>query len=224
MDRRSFVRTIGAGAAGAATIGPTAITTASAQSVEPAAGTPKQVRMRLGTQRHSRSADGDVVPDELLQFCARHGVEGICGFPTITDDRRWKLDELQRMQDKCDAVGLTLEILGGALANGSLHGPFPNILLGKDPERDREIDLFCDMIGTAARAKVPCVKYNLSLIKVTRTEPTPGRGGSKYSTWVYAKAPDLPLTRAGKVPGDLFWEIGRACVGKECRSRWSPYH
>ena len=21
-----------------------------------------------------------------------------------------------------------------------------------------------------------------------------------------------------------YWEIGRACVGKECRSRWSPYH
>ena len=20
------------------------------------------------------------------------------------------------------------------------------------------------------------------------------------------------------------FEIGRACVGKECRSRWSPYH
>src|SRR2546429_2683248 len=23
---------------------------------------------------------------------------------------------------------------------------------------------------------------------------------------------------------DVVWEIGRACVGKECRSRWSPYH
>src|SRR2546427_9638028 len=22
----------------------------------------------------------------------------------------------------------------------------------------------------------------------------------------------------------IFSEIGRACVGKECRSRWSPYH
>ena len=23
---------------------------------------------------------------------------------------------------------------------------------------------------------------------------------------------------------NLGYEIGRACVGKECRSRWSPYH
>ena len=27
------------------------------------------------------------------------------------------------------------------------------------------------------------------------------------------------IKRGGKV-----WKIGRACVGKECRSRWSPYH
>src|SRR5690348_13496689 len=25
-------------------------------------------------------------------------------------------------------------------------------------------------------------------------------------------------------PGDLVFKIGRASVGKECRSRWSPYH
>ena len=24
--------------------------------------------------------------------------------------------------------------------------------------------------------------------------------------------------------GATNYEIGRACVGKECRSRWSPYH
>src|SRR5690606_4731874 len=77
---------------------------------------------------------------------------------------------------------------------------------GRSPERDREIDLFCDMIGVAAQAGVPCVKYNLSFLKVMRTEPTPGRGGSQYSTWVYAKAPKLPLTEAGEVPGELFWE------------------
>jgi mannonate dehydratase len=62
------------------------------------------------------------------------------------------------------------------------------------------------MIGLAARAGVPCFKYNLSILKVLRTEPTPGRGGSQYSTWVYAKAPKLPLTEAGEVPGELFWE------------------
>ncbi|MGD9853707.1 MAG: mannonate dehydratase [Planctomycetaceae bacterium] len=201
MDRRRFVRTLGTGAIGAAAMAPQA-----AHSIESASKTPTNVRMRLGTQRQSRGEHGDPLPDELLQFFARHGVEGFCGFPTITEDRRWDLDEIRRMQDKSDAAGVKLEILGGPLANGSLYGPFPHILLGKDPERDREIELFCDMIGVAARAGVPCVKYNLSILKVLRTEPTPGRGGSQYSTWVYAKAPKLPLTAAGEVPGELFWE------------------
>ena len=200
MDRRSFVQTLGAGVVGAAAASQVA------GGAEATSTARKPVRMRLGTQRQSRGPDGDRMPDELVQFCARHGVEGICGFPTLDEDRRWSLDEIRRMQDKCEAAGIQLEILGGALANGSLFGPFPNILLGKDPERDREIDLFCDLIRTAARAGVPCVKYNLSILKVLRTEPTPGRGGSQYSTWVYAKAPQRPLTAAGEVPGELFWE------------------
>lgn len=199
MDRRSFVRTLSCGTLGAAAAQATA-------DVDPPPIGAGKARMRLGTQKQARGPDGDRLPEEFLQYCVRHGVEGICGFPTITGDRRWELDEIRRMQDKCDAAGIKLEILGGALANGTLFGPFPNILLGRDPERNREIDLFCDMIRTAARAGVPCVKYNLSILKVLRTEPTPGRGGSQYSTWVYAKAPKLPPTEAGEVPGDLFWE------------------
>ena len=201
MDRRSFVHTLGAGVAGASTIAP-----AHARNEQSSAAAPNKVRMRLGSQRSHHDPDGNIISDELLQFCVRHGVEGICGFPTISEDRRWDLDELRYMRDACDAGGLKLELLGGVLSSGTLYGPFPNILLGKDPERDREIDLFCDMIRTAAKAEIPCVKYNLSIMKVTRTKPTPGRGGSEYSTWVYAEAPKLPLTRAGEVPGDLFWE------------------
>jgi mannonate dehydratase len=199
MHRRSFVRTLGA--VGVATMG-----TATARTAAPAAEKPKKVLMRLGTQRPPDRSGGDSAPDELLQFCARHGVEGICGFPTITEDLQWDLDELRRMKDKCEEAGLKLEILGGGLSSGTLYGTFPHILLGKDPERDREIDLFCNMIRTAAKAEIPCVKYNLSILKTARTESTPGRGGSHYSTWVYSKAPKLPLTRAGEVPGELFWE------------------
>lgn len=201
MDRRSFVRTLGAGAASAAAMAPM-----SGLAADSKATPSRKVRMRLGTQRRWRGLDGDPLPDELVQYCVRHGVEGICGFPTITQDRRWEVDEIRRMQDKCAAAGLSLDLLGGALANGTLYGPFPNILLGKDPERDREIDLFCDMIRVTAQAGVPCVKYNLSILKVLRTEPTPGRGGSSYSTWVYAKAPKVPFTAAGQVTGEMFWE------------------
>jgi mannonate dehydratase len=50
------------------------------------------------------------------------------------------------------------------------------------------------------------VKYNMSILGVVRTEPTHGRGGASYSTFVYDKARQDALTAAGKVDADLFWE------------------
>ena len=42
---------------------------------------------------------------------------------------------------------------------------------------------------------------------MVRTEPTSGRGGARYSTFVYEKArPEPPLTEAGLLPADLYWE------------------
>ena len=42
----------------------------------------------------------------------------------------------------------------------------PNIMLGKSPERDREIDDICQMIRNAARAGIPSLKYNLTFLGV----------------------------------------------------------
>jgi mannonate dehydratase len=83
----------------------------------------------------------------------------------------------------------------------------PAIMLGKAPERDREIDEICRMIGNVARAGIPAVKYNMSVLGVVRTEPTVGRGGAAYSTFSHAKAKqEPPLTEAGPVPADVYWE------------------
>src|SRR5262249_36057192 len=46
-----------------------------------------------------------------------------------------------------------------------------------------------------------------TFIGVVRTEPTRGRGGAAYSTFVYDKAkPDSPTTAAGVVHADEYWE------------------
>jgi len=83
----------------------------------------------------------------------------------------------------------------------------PNILLGKSPERDREIDGICTMIRNAAKAGIPSLKYNLTLLGVVRTANTPGRGGARYSTFVYDEATQDPrLTEAGPVNADAYWE------------------
>ena len=83
----------------------------------------------------------------------------------------------------------------------------PNILLGKSPERDRELDAICQMIRNASKAGIPSLKYNLTLLGVPRTESTPGRGGARYSTFVYDQAKqDPPLTEAGVVGEEVYWD------------------
>jgi mannonate dehydratase len=102
----------------------------------------------------------------------------------------------------------------------------PNLLLGKSPERDREIDQICQMIRNAARAGIPAVKYNLTLLGVVRTEPTAGRGGARYSTFVYDQArQDGPPAESGPVSADALWErityfLKRVVpVAEECKVR-----
>jgi mannonate dehydratase len=83
----------------------------------------------------------------------------------------------------------------------------PNIMLGKSPERDREIDDICQMVRNASRAGIPALKYNLTFIGVVRSESTRGRGGAAYSTFVYDRAkPKEPLTAAGRVTADEYWD------------------
>ena len=49
----------------------------------------------------------------------------------------------------------------------------PAILLGTEPDRQKQIDDICEMIRNASRAGIPSVKYNLTFIGVPRTAPTP---------------------------------------------------
>jgi mannonate dehydratase len=47
----------------------------------------------------------------------------------------------------------------------------------------------------------------MTFLGVVRTESTPGRGGATYSTFVYDKAKqDPPLTAAGRINEDVYWE------------------
>jgi mannonate dehydratase len=87
------------------------------------------------------------------------------------------------------------------------RSPRKGIMLGREPERQQELDEAALIIRNCAAAGIPAIKYNLNLLGVLRTNPTPGRGGSSYSTWRLADArEDPPLTAAGEVPADLAWE------------------
>jgi mannonate dehydratase len=195
MQRRDFVRLAGCGlAAGAAAAG---TPLEAVQSARPA----KKGLMKVGTQH------GD--SDEILRVMAGFGVNHICSrLPSAKFDGQWSVESLTRLRERVESFGLVLDIVPLPLSSNEIDTfENPNIMLGKSPERDRELDDICQMIRNTARAGIPGLKYNLTFLGVVRTSPTRGRGGAEYSTFVYDQAKqEPPLTKAGPVDADAYWE------------------
>lgn len=174
---------------------------AAAAAVNPAASPKPPVRMKVGTQ-HSDA-------DDVLKVMAAFGVRHICSrLPSRSLDEKWSVEGLLRLRERVESHGIRLEMVPLPLSSLPIEKvEMPNIMLGRSPERDREIDQICQMIRNVSRAGIPAVKYNLSILGVVRTEPTPGRGGARYSTFVYEKAKqEPPLTAAGRVTEEIAWE------------------
>ena len=157
--------------------------------------------MKPGTQH------GD--SDDILRVMAAFGVNHICSATPSAKglDESWSVDALLRLRERIEKFGITLEMLQLPTNAEITRSGIRNVMLGKSPERDREIDGICQMIRNASRAGIPILKYNLTILAVVRTEPTPGRGGAMYSTFDYSRAKqDPPLTEAGPVSADQHWE------------------
>ena len=197
VDRRGFAGLAAAGALGTL-IGEAAARTSPSSASAADGG---RALMTVGTQHGSS--------DEILTVLAAFGVNNICAaLPSERLDARWSVDELSRLRERVESFGIRLDMLPLPMSSHYItRAENPNILLGKAPERDREIDGICEMIRNTSRAGIPSLKYNLTLLGVVRTEPTRGRGGASYSTFSYAKARQEPaLTEAGPVPADVYWE------------------
>ncbi len=162
--------------------------------------TPGRARMKLGTQH------GD--SDEILRVMAAFGVNHICSrISSKTLDEKWSVESLSRLRERIEKFGLQLDMVELPTNSYIASSGIKNVMLGKSPERDREIDGICEMIRNTSRAGIPSAKYNLTILAVVRTEPIPGRGGASYSTFDYANAKeDPPLTEAGPVSADAHWE------------------
>ena len=200
IRRRDFVKLAGAGiAAGASVAAPDArLKAAPGGAAQRTAG---KALMKVGTQHDSS--------DEVLTILAALGVTHICSrLPSARLDDEWSVEGLTRLRERVERAGITLDMVPLPMSSNPIaRAENPNILLGKSPERDREIDDICQMIRNAGRAGIPSLKYNLTLLGVVRTANTPGRGGARYSTFVYDEAtPNPPLTQAGVVGEDAYWE------------------
>lgn len=164
-------------------------------------GTAPRGRMKAGHQNRSTDAD--------LRVLAALGVQHICAsLPSRKLDEQWSVESLSRLRERVEKFGIHLDMLPLPLSSSYIgKAENPNIMLGKRPDCDREIDAICQMIRNVARVGIPAVKYNLTILGVVRTGSSPGRGGARYSTFIHDKArQDGPPEESGPVAEDEMWE------------------
>jgi mannonate dehydratase len=157
--------------------------------------------MKLGTQHQSSN--------EILRILAALGVTHICSdLPSAKFDEAWSVEGLTKLRERVESFGITLTSVPLPMSSSYItKAENPGIMLGKSPERDREIENICHMIQNCAQAGIPMVKYNMTILGVVRGATTIGRGGAKYSTFVYDSTPQQPpLTEAGEVSAGMMWE------------------
>jgi mannonate dehydratase len=172
-----------------------------AAAEEPRESKQSPVRFKAGHQHHSS--------DEDLTMLAAFGVKEVCAeLPSRTFDNNWSVASLIKLRQRVESFGIRLAMLPLPLSSNEISSvEFRHIMLGKAPERDREIEHVCQMIRNCAEAGIPAVKYNLSMLGVLRTESTRGRGRARYSTFVWDKVPqDREFTIAGEVKEETAWE------------------
>lgn len=207
MKRRSFLKNVTAGSLGAAAFGGYAQTGHSAAGQAAPGARNREVLMKLGCQWRGAS-------EENLAFKARHGVFHIDpGQPRIIEGVGWDLDDSLRIVEAADKYGISIDAYHLPLASSGIDAvSTPNIMLGKSPERDREIEMVQQMIEVAARSGVHLLLYNTTILHILRTGRTvdPTRGNASYSTWNYQEAVERgmheDMTIAGEVDVDEIYE------------------
>jgi mannonate dehydratase len=195
MNRRNFLQLAGA-TAGASVMNSSMVLPQGSNGSAPRTGL-----MKVGTQHGSS--------DEILEVLCSLGVNNICSsLPSAKMDAAWTVEGLTKLRERVESYGIHLDMIPLPLSSAYItKAELPSIMMAKSPERDRDIDTVCQMIRNASRAGIPALKYNMSILGVVRTEATPGRGRSRYSTFVYDKAKQEPsLTEAGPVNPDAYWE------------------
>lgn len=161
--------------------------------------------MYVGTQLH-----GDQLKrggDRYLRQLAQLGLKHVCADPEGSP-HEWTRDVLERHIERVEAAGLILDMVQLPLSSGGVDRvASPSIVLGQDPERDREIDGICRLIETLGALGIKAAKYNFNILGIPRTPSERGRGGAVLSTFRHDETTDdAVLSRAGHVSADQMWE------------------
>lgn len=155
--------------------------------------------MYLGTQNA-------VTTDDQYRQLAQLGVKHINADPD-GNPHDWTLDVLKRHRDRLEGLGLILDMVQLPLDSRPIERQDSPDILTKGPNRDRQIDSICKLIENLAEAGIPAAKYNLNIIGIPRSEKELGRGGSRNSTFRWAKMDqNAPPGLAGVLSEDENWE------------------
>ena len=208
MQSRGFVKAITASTIGTAMFGTAAAAPFVGADSQPSENKPmqkKKVLMKVGCQ-----SGGTTV--ENLEFKARHGVFNIDGgTPKEIPGKGWDLEDSLKKKEACEKYGIALDAYHLPLTSAGIDRvSMPNVMMGKSPERDREIEIMQQMISVAGKSGVHCLNYNTIILPILRTgqTPDPKRGNATYNTWNYQEAlkRNEPLTKAGVVTIDQVYE------------------
>jgi mannonate dehydratase len=101
---------------------------------------------------------------------------------------------LVQHREAAAAAGVSLEMIHFGLPR--------SIPLALDPQRDADLDAVCRIIENAGRAGLRGLNYNFCILPHQRTQSTPGRGGSSYSTFDLSQFDNDTLSEAGRVDRD----------------------
>jgi mannonate dehydratase len=146
--------------------------------------------------------------EATLQALAAFGVSHICSGQLSANLDEWSVDALTRLRKHVESFGIALDAVPLPMSSRYItRAELPEILLAKDPERDRALENIGRMIRNAGRAGIPLVKYNLTFLGVVRTDRVRGRGGASLSAFDYSRArQEPPLTEAGPISDEIYWD------------------
>ena len=138
---------------------------------------------------------------------AQLGVMIVCSDPK-GNPHEWTNVTLIKHREKVESFGITLDMVQLPLSSTPIEkSQSPNIMLGKSPEREREIESIQNLIKNVSDAGIPSVKYNLNIIGIPRSEKEKGRGGSYNSSLRFEKIEkDFAPGIAGFIDEDTIWE------------------
>ncbi|MDV3253714.1 mannonate dehydratase [Devosia sp. BK] len=161
--------------------------------------------MYVGTQLGGR--DMERLGDRYLRQLGQLGVRHVSIDPP-GDPYEWTRDIIARHIDRLDKNGLVLDMVQLPMpSSGIKNHQSPGIVLGKSPERDREIDGICTIIENLSALGVHAAKYNFNLLGIPRTQSERGRGGAIVPTFRHEQLKNSgELTEAGEVGAEEFWE------------------